>query len=178
MRFLVDHFDTGSRALSLVIGAAVVGIAITAMTTSYGPAGAASWAYELFGSAFLAMYAVLVFLAVFCWVRVQKARTAGAARALWLDTGFHAANGIVTLALTFTLLGVSLGIGSLTGQELVPDTIQSVIQEMTKHFSLAFMTTVVGLPTAAVLRAMLGITNARLEACEEVPPSAAMGESQ
>jgi hypothetical protein len=158
---MIDHIDSGSRALSFLIGAVVIGVAATSMMTSFDPSGAATWAYDLFGAVFLALYAALVFLAIFCWVRIQLAATA-AVRAVWLDAGFHAANGVVTLALTFTLLGVSLGIGSLTGRDLAPDTIQPIIQEMTKHFSVAFMTTVIGLPTAAVLRAMLGITGARL----------------
>ena len=177
MRVMIDHIDSGSRALSVLIGTAVIGVAATAMVTPFDPSGAATWAYDLFGGLFLVLYAVLVFLAVFCWVRIQMAATA-TARAVWLDTGFHAANGVVTLALTFTLLGVSLGIGSLTGRDLAPDTIQPIIQEMTKHFSVAFMTTVIGLPTAAVLRAMLGITGARLMETEVRRKPMNCGESK
>jgi hypothetical protein len=68
---------------------------------------------------------------------------------------------VSTVALTYTLLGISLGIGSLAGRPLDPTTIQPIITELTRYFSLAFMTTVVGLPTAAALRALVLITDAR-----------------
>ena len=81
---------------------------------------------------------------------------------VWLETGLNLSGGITTLALTFTLLGISLGIGGLAEQELTPDTVQNVIRDLTAQFSLAFMTTVIGLPTAALLRGALLITHARL----------------
>jgi hypothetical protein len=80
---------------------------------------------------------------------------------MWFEAGVQAANGVTTLALTFTLLGISLGIGTLAGQELTPETIQPVIRKMTANFSLAFMTTVIGLPISALLRSMIIVTHAR-----------------
>ena len=74
----------------------------------------------------------------------------------------QSANGVTTLALTYTLLGISLGIGSLAGQTLTPDTVQAVIRDLTANFSLAFMTTVVGLPASALLRAALTVGHGRL----------------
>jgi len=62
------------------------------------------------------------------------------------------------LALTYTLLGISLGIGGLAEQTLTPDTVQEVIRSLTAKFSLAFLTTVIGLPTAALLRAILMVS--------------------
>ena len=81
-----------------------------------------------------------------------------AERDYWFAVGMQAANGVTTLALTFTLLGISLGIGSLAGQTLTPETVQTVIRDLTANFSLAFMTTVVGLPVSAGLRALLVIS--------------------
>ena len=72
----------------------------------------------------------------------------------------HAANGIATLGLTYTLFGISLGIGELAGQELTPATVQEVIRGLTERFSLAFMTTVISLPTSVLLRALLSISGA------------------
>jgi len=43
-----------------------------------------------------------------------------------------------------------------------------VVRDLTKHFSLAFMTTVVGLPVSAALRALIRVTEARLIAEEPV----------
>ena len=85
-------------------------------------------------------------------------------RKLWMEVGQHAANGTATLALTYTLLGISLGISTLADQELNTNTVQKIIGGLTEHFSLAFMTTVVGLPVSAVLRALISITEAKLEA--------------
>ena len=104
----------------------------------------------------------LVFLAVFCWVRLREEKGDPTCREMWLESGMHAANGVSTLALTYTLLGISLGIGSMAEQELTPLTIQLVIQGLTEHFSLAFLTTVIGLPVSAVLRALLQITASRI----------------
>jgi hypothetical protein len=45
--------------------------------------------------------------------------------------------------------------------------VQDIIRSLTGHFSLAFMTTVIGLPSAAALRALLLITEARHEASRQ-----------
>jgi hypothetical protein len=82
-------------------------------------------------------------------------------RVFWYQVGMQTANGISTLALTFTLLGISLGIGSLSEQSLNPENVNNVISILTTQFSMAFMTTVVGLPTATALRAYLGILHAK-----------------
>ncbi len=68
-----------------------------------------------------------------------------------------------------------LGIGSLAEQGLSPETVQSVVRELTRHFSLAFLTTVLGLPTSAALRALLLVTEARLEARQTRGQPSVMG---
>jgi hypothetical protein len=150
-----------SCSLSLFLGLSVIVVAGVVATTSYGLGDITGWALKVFGGAFLALLSALVFLVFFCWARMGDAHRRGrnADAALWLETGLHASNGVSTLALTFTLLGISLGIGSLANQELTPETVQVVIRGLTKHFSLAFMTTVVGLPMAALLRALMSITH-------------------
>ena len=87
-----------------------------------------------------------------------------AERLIWTEGGLHAANGAATLALTYTLLGISLGVRTLADQELNTDTVQKVISGLTEHFSVAFMTTVLGLPAAAGLRALISITDVKLQA--------------
>ncbi|PCJ38687.1 MAG: hypothetical protein COA99_11475, partial [Moraxellaceae bacterium] len=59
--------------------------------------------------------------------------------------------------------GISLGIGSLADKTIDPQSIQMIIQDLTKHFSTAFMTTVVGLPTANILRAAIALRHVRLQ---------------
>jgi len=89
----------------------------------------------------------------------------------WQSVALQAAGAVTSLALTFTLLGISLGIGSLAGQPLTPDTVQDVIQELTANFSLAFMTTVVGLPSATLLRAVAVIAGNRRRLLDDLTHS-------
>ena len=62
--------------------------------------------------------------------------------------------------MTFTLLGLSLGIGTLAATPLTPDTVPEVLATLTERFRLAFLTTVVGLPTAALVRAAFAVSRA------------------
>lgn len=162
MRALVHHFETGSRAVSTLLGGVAIALAVAALFTSASAAEIASWAHEVLGWSFVALLGSLVFVALFAWSRMISA-PAGEVGAddVWPEIGIQAANGVMTLALTYTLLGISLGIGSLAGQDLTPDTVQTVIRKMTANFSLAFMTTVVGLPVSAALRSLLIVTLAR-----------------
>lgn len=151
--------DNTSRAASYLMGALAVALAVAVFMTSNSVADIANWLREVLGWSFLVLLTSLVFLVFFSWVRMFQLK--GARDEVWFETGVQAANGVTTLALTFTLLGISLGIGTLAGQELTPETIQPVIQKMTANFSLAFMTTVVGLPISALLRSLIIVTYAR-----------------
>ena len=149
----LTHVAAANRALSLCLGAGIIAAAV-AMATSLGePMAILTWSRQVLGGVFVAGYLLLVFIAVYGWARLSDQNPAVAA--FWRAAGLHAANGVATLALTFTLYGISAGIASLTGQELSPATVTDVIAELTAHFSQAFMTTVIGLPSAAALRALL-----------------------
>lgn len=158
MRGMLVALDTGSRAAALLLGGIVLGLAGIAMATSWSAGDVAAWAQRVFGATFIALMAGLIFTSIFCWLRLRQS---GAK--VWLEAGLQAATGIATLALTYTLLGISLGVGSLATQELTPETVRVVIRELTENFSLAFLTTVVGLPVSAVLRTILVVTNAQLQ---------------
>ena len=158
MRAVFQTLDTGSRAAASVLGGIVVVLAFAVMTTSLSAADVAAWAQRVFGLTFIALMGGLVFTSAFCWFRLRQS---GGER-VWLEAGLQAANGVTTLALTYTLLGISLGVGGLAAQELTPETVRVVIRGLTENFSLAFLTTVVGLPLSAVLRTVLVVTNARL----------------
>ncbi len=159
MQKVLNSLDSGSRAVSFLLGSLAIGLAIAAIATSSSAVEITDWAGEVLGWTFVGLLTTLAFIVLFSWVRLLREGTTPATE-VWLETGVQAANGVTTLALTFTLLGISLGIGSLAGQELTPDTIQSVIRKMTANFSLAFMTTVIGLPVSAFLRSLLVITAA------------------
>lgn len=153
MSALFTAAEAGIRSVALVLGLVVITLAALAWATPVEPAAVAAWVTRIFGWAFVVPFAGLILLSVYCWMRLGSP----VARPVWEVVGTHASNGIAVLALTFTLLGISLGIGSLQGQELTPATVQGVISELTRHFSMAFMTTVVGLPTSALLRALIAI---------------------
>jgi hypothetical protein len=144
----------GSQAASYVLGALAIGTAAVSALLAVEPADIAAWTLDVLGVGFVALLGVLVLAAAYALVRLHAAPAAAEAEGrLWLQVGLQASAGVATLALTFTLLGISLGIGGLAGQELTPETVQPVIRDLTANFSLAFMTTVIGLPLSAGLRA-------------------------
>jgi len=153
--------NTGSQAVSYMLGAVVLVVALAAVATSSSAADVAGWAHDVLGLTFVGLLTALVFTVLFSWVRINRDSLRETDEEVWLETGVQAANGVTTLALTYTLLGISLGIGSLAGQDLTPETVQGIIRELTANFSLAFMPTVIGLPPSAVLRGLLLITHAR-----------------
>jgi hypothetical protein len=150
---------TGPRAFSYMLGATVVAVAVAASVSSTSLPEIIDWAEKIFGVTFLAIVGGLVFIAVYSWTRIIEYP----GDRVWLEAGLQAANGVTTLALTYTLLGISLGVGSMAENELSPDTVQTVVRNLTAQFSMAFLTTVVGLPLSAVLRTLLLVTHARQE---------------
>ncbi len=161
MRAALEFADTGSRAVSYLLGGVVVVLAVAVMATSASVPDITAWVQKVFGFSFVLLLGGLVLTALFCWVRMSHGPKPSSADKVWLEGGIQAANGVTTLALTYTLLGISLGIGSLAERELTPESVQTVIRGLTDNFSLAFMTTVVGLPISAVLRTLLVVTHAR-----------------
>ena len=163
MRAIAQAFGVGSRAASYMLGGIVLVLAAIVTTTAASTVDVGAWAREVLGATFVIMLGSLIFIAVLSWVKlIDKHSTRGTART-WLEAGVQAANGVTTLALTYTLFGISLGIGSLAEATLTPETVHGIIQTLTASFSLVFMTTVVGLPISALLRALLLVTHARRE---------------
>lgn len=158
-RALSRNMAHGSQAASYLLGGLVLTTAIAVTLLSQDVSAITGWALDVLGAGFIALLAGLIFVTLFSLVRMNADGIAEADREYWYAVGMQAANGVTTLALTFTLLGISLGIGSLAGQDLTPDTVQAVIRDLTANFSLAFMTTVVGLPVSAALRALLVISS-------------------
>ena len=161
---ILSIVNAGCRGLSLFLGIITLALTLAVVLTGKTFDGVTGWAINIFGMSFLFLLSLLFLFVCFSWVHMIDARYRPADRAVWTEAAEHAANGTATLALTYTLLGISLGISSLADQELNTDTIQTVIGGLTGHFSQAFMTTVVGLPMSAVLRALIAITEARLRA--------------
>jgi uncharacterized membrane protein len=175
MSALIRSVGMGSRAVSYMLGGIALVMAVGAVMTSHSVTEITSWARDVLGWTFVVLLAALVFVALLSWVQMLTRRPV-LENEVWLQTGIQAANGVTTLALTFTLLGISLGIGTLASTELTPETIQPVISKMTANFSLAFMTTVVGLPISAVLRSLIVVTHARQWSQASVPTESAQFE--
>tara|TARA_B100001093_G_C26558697_1_gene897693 strand:+ start:178 stop:789 length:612 start_codon:yes stop_codon:yes gene_type:complete len=153
------------QALSLFLGLIVIITSLTAFTTGMAPAQVLSWGLDMLGSIFLLLLSALVITAIFCCVRLIDSACHAPSdleRQKWLQAGLQACNGIATLALTFTLLGISLGIGQLSNSSLTPDSIDKVIASLTDDFSMAFLTSVIGLPLSAILRTVFIVLNASL----------------
>ena len=174
MRRTFSYFDSGSRVVSYLLGAAVLAVAGGVALGSLRPGDMAGLVLDTFGVTFLALLLTLVFITLFCWVRQSGLGHDGPRRRPWTEAAILGADGVSTLALTFTLLGISLGISILADRPLTPQTVQLVVRDLTKDFSLAFMTTVVGLPISTALRALIRITEVRL--VEGVPQQVVYGK--
>lgn len=135
------------------LGALVIALACVSYVTELSLIDFFAYAKQVFGWGFAGIFAALMVVGVHACTKIKQQADA----IYWWELAQQAGGGVATLALTFTLLGISMGIGSLSDQALSPDTIQDVIGELTKQFSTAFMTTVVGLPAATVLRAWSSI---------------------
>ncbi|MDX1400627.1 MAG: hypothetical protein R3245_01785 [Kiloniellales bacterium] len=179
-RQTVQWLTGASRTSSTLLGGFVVFLAFAAMISGEGVSEIGRWAWEVLGVTFIVLLTSLVFITVFSWTRMDL-NVDPDQRELWMTAGLQAANGIATLALTYTLFGISLGISSLAGQELTPDTVQGVIQTLTAQFSTAFMTSVIGLPLSALMRAILLVRYAALAPAEgdaAFPQSHSEGQSR
>lgn len=162
-----------AKAMSILLGGAVIGIAVASAITGWSFDVIVEWSEKIFGGLFVVMFAGLLYASVLALIKVHGRSAAEPGVRAWFESGVQASSGIATLALTYTLLGISLGIGSLSSQELNPATIPQVIKGLTEHFSMAFMTTVLGLPVSAALRSALLVYQARAE--ERAQPAARFG---
>jgi len=180
MRALLDIAGPGTRALSYLLGFSVIGLASAVMITETQVGDIVAWSEKIFGTLFLTMFCGLVYVSALALVKVSGRPLGEPGVRTWFEAGVQAANAIATLALTYTLLGISLGIGSLANHDLNPQTIQDVIKGLTDNFSMAFMTTVVGLPMSAGLRAALLVAYSRAQeraaAIAGRPPLPYMGD--
>ncbi len=140
------------RPLLAMAGIAVILLAFATHLFKLNLGEVFSWLETVFGPIFIATYLLLCGITLSAVLHLR-----GKDGKVWYELGSQAAGGIATLALTFTLLGISLGIESLAQRELSPETVSLVISDLTRHFSTAFLTTIVGLPTANLLRAWIAV---------------------
>jgi hypothetical protein len=149
----VKYIGTKIPIIMPVIGLSIISLAAVSYVTELPLSDILIWLDRFFSSAFIGIYTLLVALGVYAIVQLKQPADAD----YWQEVGLQSGNAIASLALTFTLFGISLGIGSLSEQPLSPDNVQLIISGLTKQFSMAFMTTVIGLPTATIIRALISI---------------------
>ena len=155
--------STSSRALSFLLALLVFGFISITIIFNSNINDALNQVLKTLGPIFLILLLGLVFVSIYCWLKQVEFAREQYKRQVWSEGALQSADSISTLALTCTLLGISLGIGTLAEEQLTPDTVQAVVKNLTKHFSFAFMTTVVGLPCSAILRSLIQITEAKFE---------------
>lgn len=142
-----------TSTLVSLLGIVIIVMAVFSYLTELPVDAIFKWLQRMFSVVFVVIFSLLISVAILAVVQLKQPEQAE----YWHEVGQQAGNGIATLALTFTLLGISLGIGTLADQPLTPENVQQMISELTKQFSMAFMTTVVGLPAAAIVRALVSI---------------------
>ena len=152
-----------AKALSILLGVAVIGVAIATAMTGKPLDQLIAMSEKLFSGLFIAVFLGLLYASILALIKIDSQHADRPGVRPWFETGVQSANAIATVALTYTLLGISLGIGSLSGHDLNPATIPQVIKGLTEHFSMAFMTTVIGLPVSAALRSALLVSFSRAE---------------
>jgi hypothetical protein len=148
-----------SNAIGMFFGTGIILLAIASYLTQMPVVALVTWLQNVFSWSFVIIFSGLFSMAVVAGASIKVGKN----NDFLFDAGMQAANGISTLALTFTLLGISLGIGTLSEQPLTPSSVNEMIGELTRQFSMAFMTTVVGLPSSAILRAWVSLRYTKIE---------------
>ena len=146
-------FNQSSQAISVFLGCILISLVFFVYLTENEPSEIFNMANSLLGSTFIILISLLTFFSVICITNVITLKPYE--KKFWFETGIQLSNLISTIALTYTLLGISLGIGELSSSKLDVDTINETISKLTEQFSMAFMTSVVGLPLSGVLRSIL-----------------------
>ncbi|MFT6268384.1 MAG: hypothetical protein ACJAVV_001192 [Alphaproteobacteria bacterium] len=152
-----NNAKAATSTVGMTIGGMAILFALISYITNMQISAIIAWMDKYFGITFTVLFASLLIVSVYAILKVNQRH----AISFWAQVGAQAANGISTLALTFTLLGISLGIGALADQSLTPDNVNTIISVLTTQFSMAFMTTVVGLPASTAVRAWLSILLAK-----------------
>jgi hypothetical protein len=155
------NLGLGVRALAVLGGLVLIGLALTLLLFGVAPKDLFAATRDTLGLLFIALALGLVLTVMIAAAKICDTQLDRQLKSVWLHIGLHAANGIATVALTFTLFGISAGIGELAAGDLNIDTINTVIASLTDQFGMAFMTSVVGLPLSALMRVVVGVTGKR-----------------
>jgi hypothetical protein len=150
MTFRLNQY---SQALSIFLGCIILTLLFYVSITDNEPFYIFDWATSVLGTTFILMISFLILISILCIINVCGLSINQ--KKFWFETGLQSSNLISTIALTYTLLGISLGIGELSSSKLDVETINETISKLTEQFSMAFMTSVIGLPLSGFLRSVL-----------------------
>ena len=146
------------RTLATLSGLLVILLALILFVFGIAPASLITIARDTLGMLFMSLSASLLLVTMMAITKMRDPHLEHGSKAVWFQIGVHAANGIATVALTFTLFGISAGINQLAAGELDIDSVNAVITGLTSQFSMAFLTSVVGLPLSALMRMVVVVT--------------------
>ena len=152
INYLVIGFNQSSQAISIFLGGIVLILFLYVGYSNTNPSFIFEWLVSTLGYSFIMITTFLTLIAIISIININNCENR---RKFWFETGLQVSNLISTLALTYTLLGISLGIGELSSSKLDIDTINQTISKLTQQFSMAFMTSVIGLPLSGLLRSIL-----------------------
>lgn len=115
------------------------------------------------GWPFLTIYSVLTAILLGSYLKIRRARREGSSENLsyWAQVGTQVCGLLSTMALVFTLFGLSQGVLLLGVSKVTPDSIDQLLGELMTHFGVAFYSSIIGLPTAALGRFVIFTTSAR-----------------
>ena len=145
--------NQSSQAISVFLGCILISLVFFVYLTENEPSEVFNIATSVLCSTFILLISLLTLFSIICITNVISLELNE--KKFWFETGIQLSNLISTIALTYTLLGISLGIGELSSSKLDVDTINQTISKLTEQFSMAFMTSVIGLPLSGVLRSIL-----------------------
>ena len=146
------------RTLATLSGLIVILLALILFVFGIAPASLFTIARDTLGMLFMGLSATLLLVTMMAITKMRDPHLEHGSKSVWFQIGLHAANGIATVALTFTLFGISTGINQLAAGELDIDSVNAVITGLTSQFSMAFLTSVVGLPLSAFMRMVVMVT--------------------
>ena len=157
--------NQSSQALSVILGLSIIIIFTYVLITGNDPYTLFNWSLSVLGLTFIIILFFLIACSIICIINMFQDNLLK--RQFWFESGLQFSNGISTIALTYTLLGISLGIGELSSSKLDILSIDQTISKLTNQFSMAFMTSVIGLPVAAILKSLLIICLEHLKTKEK-----------
>ena len=153
IKYLSHLFNNFSQTLSWFLGSVVVIFFLYMMTTGQNPKVIVDWTLSTLGKLFIIIFLVQLIISIYCLIQVNVLDKPY--KRFWFEFGLQVSSSISTVALTFTLFGISVGIGELSSSNLDISTINKTIERLTQQFSMAFMTSVIGLPVSSILKSIL-----------------------